>query len=437
MLQKFRSAILIPILLLCVLNAAGQNDNSINTYSPYTLYGIGDLYQPGFGANKGMGGITIGVADPFSINYYNPSSLSTLGNLSFLFDFGVRQKNTYAKTSTAKTSANNFNLDHIAISFRAAKGLGISAGITPYSDVGYDIMYKETDPNIIYQVGDVSYQFKGEGGLNQVFVGSGLQLNKNFSVGANLLYYFGSIDRFYNVVFNSNPYYSGVQGSNTMRVGKVGYSVGAQYRSKLKDNLGLVIGGTFRPQTDFAPSQDIFTGVSTSIATDTVSFGSQSMRNIFAPMEIGVGFTITKTNKLTIGADYIYQDWSDFNIDSSPGQLSFKADVNQTVKIGVDFVPNIFEIKHKWKRWNYRAGAYFTNSYMICNGERIKDYGITFGVGIPVKRLYSGRWGTRFNAAIAIGQRGTTNNGLVKENYVGFTISASIFEEWFLKWKYD
>jgi hypothetical protein len=430
MLRITRTTIFISIFLLCGLNAIGQEDNAINTYSPYTLYGIGDISKPGSATTAAMGGITIGVRDPYSIDYYNPASLSARDTLSFLFDVGVMQKNTYSKTSTSKTSANNFNFDYFAMSLRVAKGLGFVAGVKTYSSVGYDIERRELDPYLIYNVGDILYQHKGEGGINQVFTGLGWKLHKNFSIGANFLYYFGSIERYYNVIFTTNTHYSSLYSYNKLRVNKASVSVGAQYHKEFKNLSNLTVGATFRPKTNLSPKHEAYSA-SVSYTTDTINYSTNYLSSVFVPMEFGIGVSYSKPNKLTVGIDYLYENWKDFNLTGNSNSFIFDTDVNQTIRLGVDYVPNAYEIRSPLKRWNYRAGAYFTNTYMVCNGERIKDYGITFGVGIPITRM-----GTRLNGAVEIGQRGTTNNGLIKETYIGFKLSASIHELWFIKYKY-
>lgn len=431
MLKITRTTIFISIFLICGLNAIGQEDNSINTYSPYTLYGIGDVSKPGSAKTSAMGGLTLGLRDPLTIDYYNPASLSVRDTLSFLFDVGVMQKNTFSKTSSAKTSANNFNFDHFAMSFRIAKNLGFAAGVKTYSSVGYDIERREADPVVMYNYGDILYQHKGEGSINNLFAGLGWKLHKNVSVGANFLYYFGSIERYYNIVFTTNTQYASMYSHNKLRVNKVGVSAGVQYHKDLPNNSSIIAGATFRPKTNLSPKQEAY-AASISFTTDTISYSKEHISSVFVPMEFGFGVTYNKLNKLTVGFDYLYEDWKDFNISGNSNSFIFDTDINQTFRLGVDYIPNAYDIRNALKRWSYRAGAYFTNSYMICNGERIKDYGITFGVGIPISRM-----GTKLNGAVEIGQRGTTSKGLIKETYIGFKISASIHELWFIKYKYQ
>lgn len=380
-----------------------------------------------------MGGITLGIRDPLAIDYYNPASLSIRDTLSFLFDVSVVQRNIYARTSTSRTSANTFNFDYFALSFRVARGLGFAAGVKTYSSVGYDIERRESNPELLYEYGNILYQYKGEGGINKLFAGLGWRLTKDISIGANFLYYFGSIERYYNILFTTNSQYANLYSHNKLRVSKVGVSTGAQYHKQLENNNSFVVGATFRPKTDLSPKQEAYSATA-SVTTDTVSFNTQHISNMFVPVEFGIGVTFNKLNKLTVGVDYLYEDWKDFNVsravrDSRP---IFDTDINQTVRLGIDYIPNAYDIRRPMMRWNYRAGAYFTNSYMIFNGKRIRDYGITLGVGIPINRM-----GAKLNGSVEIGQRGTTSYGLIKETYVGFKISASIHELWFIKYKYQ
>ncbi|MCF8339273.1 MAG: hypothetical protein K9I74_14985, partial [Bacteroidales bacterium] len=60
------------------------------------------------------------------------------------------------------------------------------------------------------------------------------------------------------------------------------------------------------------------------------------------------------------------------------------------------------------------------------------EFGISFGVGLPIKNSQSS-----INLGVEIGQRGTTDNNLIEENYVKFTLGLAIFERWFLQRKYQ
>ena len=65
---------------------------------------------------------------------------------------------------------------------------------------------------------------------------------------------------------------------------------------------------------------------------------------------------------------------------------------------------------------------------MKINNESINEFGISFGVGLPINKELS-----NINLGFEFGKRGTTNNGLVQENYINFRLSLSLNDKWFKK----
>ena len=80
----------------------------------------------------------------------------------------------------------------------------------------------------------------------------------------------------------------------------------------------------------------------------------------------------------------------------------------------------------------YRAGMRFENTGLKINNEPIKEFGISFGVGIPVGRAFSNA-----NFGFEVGKRGTTNQNLIQENFVNFQLSLSLNDRWFEKRKFN
>ena len=58
----------------------------------------------------------------------------------------------------------------------------------------------------------------------------------------------------------------------------------------------------------------------------------------------------------------------------------------------------------------------------------IKNYGITFGFGFPIDNQR-----TCVNLSCTLGKRGTTDNGLIEENYALFGINLTLYDFWFFK----
>jgi hypothetical protein len=70
----------------------------------------------------------------------------------------------------------------------------------------------------------------------------------------------------------------------------------------------------------------------------------------------------------------------------------------------------------------------FQQTPYYLNQTNINDIGINFGTSFPVNQL------SLVNFAVKVGQRGTTENGLVKESYVNFTFGLSLNDNsWFYK----
>jgi len=72
------------------------------------------------------------------------------------------------------------------------------------------------------------------------------------------------------------------------------------------------------------------------------------------------------------------------------------------------------------------------NDYLMVNDYQLEDYGITFGLGLPVKSIRSS-----LNLSFTYGTRGTTDYNLVKENYGIVTFNVTLHDLWFRKRRFD
>ena len=62
----------------------------------------------------------------------------------------------------------------------------------------------------------------------------------------------------------------------------------------------------------------------------------------------------------------------------------------------------------------------------------INDLGISFGLGLPLGNRLS-----NLNLGFEYGKKGTTDNGLLEENYFNVRLSLSLNDLWFKKRKID
>ncbi len=411
--------------------AALSQGSSINTYSPYTLYGIGDMYTQGTSLQRSMGGIGMGFRSPIAINYLNPASYSAIRQNSFLLNFGMAGGGFYLKNNDTKTSNNTFNLSNISVSFPMAKGMGFGVTVAPYSSVGYYVQDTETDPDILAKIGQVDYIYSGEGGINQIKAGLGINLTKRLSVGAEMIYLLGNISRvsvesITPVTSNASPNSTAV--SMTESYSKVFGALGVQYdvlsgpKRVMTIGARYQIGGKLDPEcTRFIPSNNLY--------SDTVYMSSYSS-DFRLPSSIAAGI-FYQTPKFGVGADYTFQKWEGSNDDY--GIVSYRN--TNLISAGMQYTPNFGDIRHFMRRITYRVGVRYSDYYLMLRGEQLSDKSLTFGVGIPLKMTGL----TNINLGLEVGSRGTTKSNLIREDYFKFTIGLSLFGEdyWFMKHKFD
>ena len=68
----------------------------------------------------------------------------------------------------------------------------------------------------------------------------------------------------------------------------------------------------------------------------------------------------------------------------------------------------------------------------MLSNQQINDFGITFGVGLPMYRSSS-----TINIAAEIGRRGTKKNNLIEEKYAKLNLSVNLHDLWFIQRRYD
>ncbi|MBR5856663.1 MAG: hypothetical protein IKY70_05275 [Bacteroidales bacterium] len=414
--------------------AKAQTTDALGTFTPYSLYGIGEIVKQGTAINRGMGGIGVGVRDNRYINYTNPASITQRDTLSFMLDFGIAQKNFYNSDGKSKSAYNTFNMHNIVLTAPIYKKSALIVGITPYSDVGYKFESTENDKELVSQYGDIKYQKYGTGSISQFFLGASMNFFKHFSLGAEYIYYFGAIDRYSNVLFNS--------ASGSMRTLNTGWDyalgassgrVGLQYFGNLNKEKGvdLTIGATYRMATKLKGDFNRFAYAYDDAITDTITNTLSENAKIEIPYEISAGFSVRKRDKWMFGFDYMRQDWSKSSFEGADG-VKFQPSLASYYKAGLEFTPNKYDIRYYMKRVTYRVGAYYEQSYVTLGSYQINAAGITFGMSLPIFRFYNA-----VNIAVDMGQRGSVKNNLVRERYVQFMVNISLHDIWFVKHQYQ
>ena len=402
----------------------------LTTYSPYSRYGIGEVRNRGYANTKGMGGISQGIRNGTWVNYLNPASYTAQDTMSFIFDFGFEGVGVNYRSGD-QSNFNSFgNIHHIAIQLPLAKWMGASAGIQPFSNVGYRIRHTETNDTLLSTIGPIKYYHNGNGGITQAYFGLAVEPFKNFSIGANMSYLFGSLDYSSENVFPENTPYISTSVLNSVVVRDIAFSFGAQYSfafGKSKEYT-VTLGATVDNETSIGAQNITFISYPFGTFADTIDYIEYPKSGIDFPRNVTAGFTFAYKNQFLGGLEYATQDWTNAKFLNISDSLTN----SNTFRVGIQYTPNPTDLRSYLKRVSYRAGFYHTNTYLQLRGNQINDYGITFGVGLPFRRS-----NTSFNISYEMGRKGTLNNNLVQETYGIFNVGFTFYDFWFIKRKYN
>ena len=432
-----RFILALSLIVLCF--PAFSQDGTYGSYSPYSIYGIGDISKEGTAFNKSMGGVGIATRNRRFINILNPASVTARDTLAFMADLGIYEKNTAFRQGDVKSAKNTFNVYDFVMSFPIWRSSAFMVGITPFSDMGYDFSSYETDKDIIGNVGNINYDSSGNGSVYQVFLGAGVTFWKRLSVGAELLYYFGNLDKTTNMEFVNTSYRSINNGHDLTIRGLTG-KFGLQYEQKLGGNISMVLGATYRLGTNMKGYSTTYSYAIQSSVTDTLKYSVDTLSKggVRFGDELGVGISIRGGEQWSAEFNYLRSDWRKSGFDSRNGfSLSndgarFSSAVSQSFRAGFEIVPNRNDIRYYFRRCAYRAGVYFDQSYYKLDGNSVNSVGITLGITLPVFRWYNG-----ISIGVDMGQRASTRNNMIRERYAMFVIGFNIHDIWFQKPRYN
>ncbi|MGI9527835.1 MAG: hypothetical protein ACR2MS_12075 [Weeksellaceae bacterium] len=413
------------VLLMASVQLFGQSVD----VSPYTFYGYGDKRLNNGAASSGMGGFSTAYLSPYGTesNFMNPAANQNLRMTNFVLegtskfmklDDGV-QDETQSVTYLSRASLG------FPISSKATAGIGFQ----PFSTVGYSL-------NAIDETSDpkTATRFEGEGGLNTLHLMGSYNITPEFSVGVRADYLFGELNRKETLTVDGaqlNTDYS-----NDNEIDGFNFTGGLSYLKKLKDDKFIMVGATYGIGSDLNANQEY--SVRTyqlnpanfmEFNVDTVTY-SKSKQDVKLPSTGSFGISYGENMKWGLGAQVDWEKTSAFDLVNSNQTLN---DRFKTV-VGGYYIPQFNSFRSYFARATYRAGVFYEKTPITIDNQDIADYGITFGIGLPVGKVTDP---SELNIGIALGQRGTTDNNLVKESYANLKVSFTLNDAWFKRRKYD
>ena len=423
------------ILLIITLFSSADSYSQPGLSSPYTFFGVGYLSHINNVRNMTMGGIGIGTRSHYSLNLNNAASLTSIDTNSFLFEgAAVGYYNSMQSENVNETMLSG-SLSHLMLGFPVMKWWKTSLGLLPYSNVDYTVFSYEQKEDI----GRVQYEYGGSGGLNQFYWSNAIQPLESISIGIKASYIFGTTDKYQKVTFPDSAYMIGSNSINSITISDLQLELGVQYHTSLKNGLKLVVGGVFQPKVNMSAEKNFisrtFLGEVNQVEfyKDTVAYSPNEKGIVTFPSAFGFGFSLQKVNKWIIGMDYKSELWKNY---SSFGESDPSIKNSQSLSIGGEYTPNITSTSY-FNRIDYRMGAKLNQSYLELRNQQLNNFGITFGLGLPIRSIILRRSKAMINLGFELGTRGTLKNNLIKENYANFYFGIIINEFWFLKRKYN
>jgi hypothetical protein len=431
------------LVVVLIVAFASQLQAQEGTASPYSFYGIGSLKFKGTVENRSMGGLSI-YNDSIHLNLLNPAGYTGNNIKSFnnesrpvKFAIGGSYSSLNLKSDSGSEKANSTTFDYLALSVPMGK-FGFGFGLLPYTSVGYKLESRNDND-------DVSNRYRGEGGVNKAFAGLAYQINEKLSVGVEASYNFGNVKNssvayLYDDEGNLAQYQS--RENNRSDLSGLNFNIGLSYKTMINDKLELSSGLTYAPGSNLTSNNtrsfstiiiNEISGQEFVVNTIDADLEAQNLKttDLSLPSRVSFGAGIGEPRKWFLGAEYTYQNTSKFsNPIFSIDNATF---VNaSTIALGGFYIPDYNSFSNYWKRVTYRGGLHYENTGLEINNETINEFGMSFGVGLPVGGLFSNA-----NLGLEFGKRGTTNQNLIQENFINLQISLSLNDRWFQKRKYN
>ncbi len=386
------------------------------TMSPYSKYGYGFLSDNATSAQRALGGTGYAMNSGRQINVMNPASYAAMDSLTFLFDMGLDFTSLWSTQGDLKEQDFGGGLDYITMQVPIGRRMGASVGILPYSSVGYS--FGSSIDN-----GGVSRS--GSGSLNQLYLGIGGRIFKGLTVGANIAYLFGST---VNDVYAATSSGSTSLFSREFSVSDWRADFGIQYSFFVGRQNRLTLGLVYSPAKDLhGKTYGIYYDTSIDpIVPDTVP-GDHSLKGRYSTPETwGAGVNWQWRNNLMVEADFTYQPWSKAKFSGIENFENTKFANRYRVGAGVQYTPD--PRGSYGQRIQYRLGSFYNRDYVLIGANRIIDYGISTGFGLPVPGFKS-----VINLGIEWRHRRCTPQALISENYLNITVGINFNEMWFRK----
>jgi long-subunit fatty acid transport protein len=414
----------------CLIGLSGIAQNL--TKSPYSIIGLGEQHYYGSNFQSAMGQVAQGIRRTADINVMNPASFSSLKFT--VIDAAARYESGTLSNASASSNVSNYSFAYFmfGVPLSVKRKAGMVFGLSPYSSIGYNLSNTKN-----YGSYTGTTLLSGGGGLSRFHIGAGAQIINDLSFGVNANYLFGQTRLDQRLIIPANYYLYNVAEIRSRNVGDFQFQLGLQYHhdfveGKDKDAYTFVAGASYTLASKLKAHEDHLVGLmrpgQTIFIDDTIAYETSHTGSIDLPFTFSGGISLEKKDNWTIAADVNYTDWSSYRSFGSSDSLKNMLGVS----IGGSFTPNASDYKSYLKRIEYRAGARYDNGSLTIRNTNISSYGISAGIGLPL-----GKTKSKLNITAEYYVKGSTQQGLIKEEYFRIVFGANFTDRWFQRFKYD
>lgn len=413
--HRHHNLLRLPAVILALLSLAIPTVAQM-TSSPYSKYAYGILGDNATSAQRQMGSTGYAMHSGRQINAMNPASYAAMDTLTFLFDIGADASMFWRKDGSGSQHDWGGGIDYVTLQAPLSRTVGFSAGLVPYSSVGYS--FGSGIDN-----GSASHQ--GSGGINQLYVGTGWEPFKGFSIGFNFSYLFGNIT---NDVYAYSSMGQSAVFEQVMEVRDYHFRFGALYTHRISRLNSVTLGVSYEPGKSLLGKTYVLKYLQSSgEGIDTVAPGVIKLHNRFSlASSYGVGIAFDHGDKFHGEVDFTYQPWSNVKYEQLDNFSATRFDNRWKIGAGVSYTPD----SHGgyFKRMTYRAGAFYNRDYIMVGNNHVRDFGVSCGFGFPAISAK-----TVVNLGVEYRNRRATPAPLLKEQYLNITLGVNFNQVWFYR----
>ncbi|MGB1039161.1 MAG: hypothetical protein ACPGYY_10995, partial [Bacteroidia bacterium] len=212
--------------------------------------------------------------------------------------------------------------------------------------------------------------------------------------------------------------------------------------------INHTIGGAFHSGADLKGSgyrySETFYGrafdAGRTLPIDSIYVEDDLLDTASMPIGLALGYTVSNGDRWALSLEMQKRSWSTVT-DKSTGEKFFD---NTRYSAGFSIVPSpkYGEKGNFLKKVRYSIGGRYENLYYNFNNTQLNEIGISFGLGLPVVksiRLEEEKVAivSMINITAEYVTRGTTEGGLIQEDYFNIGLGLNLNDKWFTKRKYQ